>query len=108
MGLFASTSLISSGDMSASFQSEGINLHLKKSYSIIATFTGSPGGSLYLAYSIDGINWYLLPDSTSTISAAGDVSWLVSTAHYSWVRMHWAKTGGTGTLNATYNTKGVF
>ena len=88
---FASKNLISDADMSASFQSEAINLHNKNGYSIHSVFTGSPVGSLYLAVSIDGDNWVLLPDSTQAISAAGDHFYNVTECKYSWARLHYSE-----------------
>lgn len=102
---FASNALISDGDMSASFQSEEINLHNKSGFCVHAVFTGSPVGSLYISVSIDGTNWVLLPDSTEAITEAGDVFYNVSDSKYLLARLHWSFTSGTGDLDATYSTK---
>lgn len=91
--------------MSASFQSEAINLHNKIGFSIHCVFTGAPVGSFYIAVSIDGDNWVLLPDSTQAISAAGDHFYNVNDAKYLWARLHYSKTSGTGNLNSTFSTK---
>lgn len=102
----ASNTLISNADMSASFYSDSIQLTKKISYSMHAIFTGAPVGSLYIAISIDGIDWTVLPNSTTAISAAGDVFFNITQVGYLYARLHYAFTSGTGTLNAYYSTKG--
>lgn len=103
---FGSNKLIEAGDMSASFQSEGINLRGKDAYAVHAVFTGSPTGASYLAISIDGTNWTVLADSSQAIAAAGDVFYSVERASYSWVRFHYTFTGGTGSMDVFFTTKG--
>lgn len=104
---FASNKLITDADMSASFQSEAISLHNKIGFSIHCVFTGSPNGSFYIAVSIDGENWVLLPDSTQVITAAGDHFYNVNDSKYLWARLHWSFSSGTGTNNSKFSTKEV-
>lgn len=104
---FASPVLISAADMSASFQSDVINLNQKGGFSIHAIFTGSPVGSLYIAVSIDNSNWIVLADSAQAISAAGDVFYNVNSAKYASARLHYTATSGTGSLDAFFSTKEV-
>ena len=104
---FASNRLITSADMSATFQSDEINLVQKGGFSIHAIFTGSPVGSLYIAVSINNSDWIVLADSAQAISAAGDVFWNVDSAKYKLARLHYTATSGTGTLNAFFSTKEV-
>lgn len=91
-------------------------------YSIQLVFTGSPQGNFKLQMSNDpgkpnasseaekyvGItNWTDIADSAQTISAAGDHAWQVENAGYTWVRVVWTATGGSGTLtSARANVKG--
>jgi hypothetical protein len=103
---FASNKLIEGGDMSATFQSDGINLHGKEGYSIHAIFTGSPMGTVYLAVSNNNEDWAVLADSAQAVSAAGDVFYNVSKANYSYVRFHYSATSGSGSLDAFFKAKG--
>lgn len=98
--------LITNANMNESFQSEVIDLHGKTGYHICATFIGSPNGSTYLAVSSDNENWDVLPDSEANISAAGKVTYNVSDAHYDYVILHYVRTSGNGTLNASFNLQG--
>lgn len=103
---FASHKLIEGADMSASFQSDAINLHGKDRYAIHSIFTGSPVGSMYLAVSNGNDDWSVLADSAQAINAAGDVFYNVDRAGYSYVKLHYAATSGTGSLNAFFKAKG--
>ena len=103
---FASHKLIEAADMSASFQSDVINLHGKDRYSIHAIFTGSPNGSIYISVSNGNDDWAVLSDSAQAISAAGDVFYNVDRAGYSYVRLHYSFTSGTGSLDAFFKAKG--
>lgn len=103
---FASNKLIENQSMAASFQSEAIPLIQKQGFSVHAIFTGSPVGSLYLAASIDGINWTVITDSPQAVSAAGDVFFNIRDTAYLSARLHYAATSGTGSLNAFFSTKG--
>jgi hypothetical protein len=102
---FASNTLFSGADMSASFQSDEINLHNMNGFSIHAIFTGSPTGTAYVAVSIDGENWITLTDSSQALSAAGDIFWNVNTAKYKLARLHYTRSSGSGSMNAFFNTK---
>ena len=104
---FASHDLISAANMSASFQSDVINLEQKGGFSIHAIFTGSPVGSLYIAVSINNSDWIVLADSAQAISAAGDVFYNVDIAKYSSARLHYTATSGSGSLDAYFSTKEV-
>ena len=103
---FGSNKLIQGADMSASFQSDNINLHRKEEFAIHSIFTGSPVGSMYLAVSLDAVSWIILQDSTAAIAAAGDVMYNVNVAGYLWARLHYVATSGTGSLSAFFNAKG--
>jgi hypothetical protein len=103
---FASNKLIESANMTANFQSDWINLHCKKGFSIHAIFTGSPTGYCYIAVAIDNGNPIVLADSTQSISASGDIFYNVDVSQYLSARLHYVFTSGSGTLNAFYNAKG--
>lgn len=102
-----SYNLVVNGDMAASVVSDPVYLHRKTNYAMHFIYTGSPTGNIYIAVSIDGINWVVLDNSTTAISAAGDTLYNVSVAGYLMARAHYARTSGTGTLNVIYSTKEV-
>lgn len=102
---FGSNKLIENANMSASFQSDTINLTQKTGFSIHAIFTGSPVGTLYIAVSIDNENWILLADSEQAITEAGDVLYNVESSKYSLARLHYSFTSGSGSLDAFFSTK---
>lgn len=104
---FASKNLISAADMSASFQSDEINLTQKGGFCIHSIFTGSPVGSMYIAVSIDGSNWIVLADSAQAIAAAGDVFYNVDAAKYCAARLHYTYSSGTGSCTSYFSTKEV-
>ncbi len=103
---FGSNKLIVAGDMSRSFQSEAISLHRKEEFCIDSIFTGAPVGTMYLSVSVDNVTFSLLADSTVAISAAGNVMYNVCKAGYSWVKLQYVFTSGTGSCNSFFNTKG--
>lgn len=84
-------------------------------YSIQLVFTGSPTGTFKLQASNDpgrpsgasdtevqiGLsNWTDIADSTQAISAAGDHTWTVENAGYSWVRVVYTFASGSGSLTS--------
>lgn len=91
--------------MSESFQSEHIQLSQRGGFCIHAVFEGSPNGSLYIAVSIDGIDWAILPNSTQAVTEAGDVFYNVTECKYLLARLHWAASSGSGTMTASQNAK---
>lgn len=101
----ASNVLIESTSMASSFMSERVTLSQRAGFSIHAVFTGSPTGSFYIAVSINGIDWILLPDSTQAVSAAGDIFWNVNDSKYLLARLHWSYSSGSGTCDAYVSKK---
>lgn len=100
-------------DMSVAINSIPTNLDSIVSYSISAIFTGSPAGVLQLQLSDDVpiINipdpnsWSIITDSIQNIAAAGHYSINVELPAYSWVRLQYIPSGGSGTLTARINAK---
>lgn len=105
MASLLSNKLIEDGDMSASFMSEHIQLAHRGGFAIQAVFTGAPVGSVYVSVSIDGTFWVLLPDSTVAVTEAGDITYNVADSKYLMARLHWARSSGSGTMNASVSTK---
>lgn len=97
--------LIEDASMLESFQSEPITLVNKDGFSIHTVFTGSPNGSFFIAVSIDGRNWTVLPDSTQEVTEAGDIFYNVTDSKYQLARLHYSRTSGSGTCDASYATR---
>lgn len=91
-------------------------------YAIQLVFTGTPGGNFKLQACNDEVdprmpqaqieaalvNWTDILDSAQVISAAGNHMWTVENAGYTWVRVVWTQTSGTGSLtSARAYVKGV-
>lgn len=98
--------LIEDADMSASFQSDTINLHGKRSFSMDAVFTGSPNGTSFIGVSDDNVDYRLLPDSSIAVTAAGNIFYNVDSANYSYVKYFYTFASGSGTCNVSFKTKG--
>src|SRR5271166_1128801 len=100
--------IITDGDMTTTINSLSQNLDEVVSYSIQAEFTGSPSGTLQLQCSNDNpsvvssgpTNWTIVTDSIQGITAAGSYVINVELPAYSWVRLQYVPTSGSGTLNA--------
>lgn len=107
MSISGSNTLLDSADMAASFQSDHITLPMSNGFAIHAVFTGSPTGSFYIAVTIDGINWAVLPDSTQAITAAGDIFYNVTDSKYQMARVHYSFSSGTGSCDASYSIREV-
>ena len=110
-------------DLSLSADLKSVWLGHIANYSIQLQFTGAPQGNFRLQASndpgrIDAASgvlqvsniaiWTDIADSAQTISAAGDHMWTVENAGYTWVRVVWTQTGGSGTLtSARAYVKGI-
>lgn len=109
--IWAPQQIVSSGDMSGSVSSTAVSLTNAYQYSVQATYTGSPVGSLELQVSNDiqdcasVTNWSSIAASVQAISAAGSYMWNVINANYHCIRLVYTRTSGTGTLNAIYGSK---
>lgn len=81
--------------------------------SIQAIWTGASAlGSIFLEISNDNVsvgssvtNWSTYTGSSTAVSGPGNFMWNLNLAGYRWVRVHFAYTSGTGTLNAQFNGK---
>ena len=99
--------LVSAADMGADITSRSQVLPHIFGYCIQAVWTGSPVGVMTLEASNDGVIWSTVDGSTEAISGAGDGIYHVTDVFYAAVRLKYARTSGTGTLNASINLKGI-
>lgn len=105
--------IVTAGDMSGNITSLITNIDELVSYSVQAVFTGAPVGSIELQGSNDietssatpPTNWTSITDSTTAVTEAGSYLVNVEFPAYSWVRLVYTFTSGTGVLNARINAK---
>lgn len=108
--------MVSSGDMSASINSNGMDLQELDKYSIQAVYSGSPNGTLKLQISNDlvsrgpdsnpaanVVNWSDYTYSSLNISAAGSFIWKLPRKGEKWVRLVYTRSSGSGTLNVVFS-----
>jgi len=105
--MILSNKLLSEVSMTASIVSDPVYLHRKIGYAMHFVYTGAPTGAIYISVSIDGINWKVLTDSSTAISAAGDTFYNVTNAGYLVARAHYAFTSGSGSLTVLYSSKEI-
>lgn len=93
------------------WQSEAIHLQFLNQYSIQLVFTGTPTGSWYLETSDDQrepTNWSVLTGSSQAITEAGNHTWHVRSAAYTWLRVRYQRASGSGSLTvANITGKGI-
>lgn len=115
--------IITSGDMSGSLTSIGIDLQQLVLGSVQAVWSGgsSPVGDLTLEVSNDIVqvslgtnpaanvsNWITYTGSTQSVSGnTGSAMYNITDMGYRWLRLKYTRTSGSGTLNAIFFGKGV-
>ena len=92
----------------ADFAAEQVDVGLKVGYAIQAEWTSTSAltGTLKLQASNDGNVWSDLPSSQAIAGSSGSFIWNNSDIFYQYVRLFYAHTSGTGTLNANLIAKG--
>jgi len=121
--LVSNFSIKNDTDMSASSaNSSAADVRKVINYAIQLVCTGSPVGTAKLQISCDQpnanpmpdsnivtvTNWTDLAGSTQSISAAGNVAWIVQNQGAAAVRVVYTKTSGTGTITSLrINTQGA-
>lgn len=100
-----------SSDMSNDLRSNWFNVRGYVGYSIQSTYTGSPNGTLKIQVTNEdpenSPNWIDLADSDIAISSAGSYMHNVEIAYYSYIRLFWTVTSGSGSLSASLVVKGA-
>lgn len=124
---FAPVQLVLNQAMTADINSKGIDLNQTPLFSIQASWTGTPTGTIKLQASNDivqvdpsnsnpvgpdpaglVVNWSDIPSSSQAIAgAAGNFLWNQADVGYRWVRVVYTFASGTGTLSVTYSGKSV-
>lgn len=102
---FASKKFVTDASMGADVTSAPIVVSAKSGYAVQAVYTGSPVGTLTLEGSVDGSNWQTIDGSSTAISSASNTLYNVSYSQYSYFRLFFDYTSGSGVLNAFHNLK---
>lgn len=113
----------SATSMGASFNMNPVYLGHICNYALQLVFTGTPAGTFKLQCSNDPgrpiapgkipqsdtvENWTDIAGSSQTVSAAGNITWDVQNAGYTWVRVVYTRSSSTGSVtSARFNVKGV-
>lgn len=104
--------LATATSIAVSFNSTPMFVGKVFNYSIMAIVTGgsAPTGTFKLQWSNDLVpstlngnppptNWFDIPSQSQAITADGNYGFNVADAGYTWVRVVWTFTSGTGTVN---------
>ncbi len=93
--------------MTGSFTSAVLNIDEVTSYSIQATWTGAPVGTVKAQGSnnIPLLGWTDITDSISAVAGPGTYLLNVERPSYSSVQFVYTFTSGSGTMNAVLNAK---
>ncbi len=85
--------------MSASFNSQALNLNQMFGYALQAVWTGTATGTLKLQGSVDPnsgninpVNWTDVTNSSDAVTTSGNYLWNVSDVMYNWVRLVYANS----------------
>ena len=98
--------IVTNGNMSSSIISKVTPLSTTNGYSISATWTGSPVGTMKIQVSRDNSFFSDYPGSQITVNGAGGQMWEITTANYAQVQLVYTASSGSGTLNAGILGKG--
>ena len=99
--------LTENADLSAPFTSEILSLENILHYSVHATWTGAPVGTLFIDISGEigqPLNWAQL--ASVAVSGSGNQIWMDRNAPYKWVRLRYVPTSGTGSMTIHSIIKG--
>jgi len=102
--------LVTSGDMSADITSQGFNVGGFPYVAIQGAFTTSDGnGTFSVEASLDNSTWTPLTLTASPTAAGADGNFLIELAPLcaQAVRLKYARSSGSGTLNANIFCKGA-
>lgn len=96
---------ISAGDMSGNITGDTIALEYMHFAAAVGTVTSASTltGDLVLQASNDGTNWIAI--TTTAISGNGSSAFTLTNTAYRYARLTWTRSGGSGTLNATFSAK---
>ncbi len=98
--------LVNNASLAASVTSDLVNFINFDSFSVHCNIEGAPVGTLKLQSSIDGSFWDDVPDSSFAVSSATTVMYNCVEQEYTYFKLVYTRSSGTGTLNAYATLKG--
>lgn len=103
----APVTILASSDAASDQTSSALSLNQDFSYSVAATMTSTPAGTLSLQASVDGVSYVEITSSPQVIADSGTTIWNVSGANYQYVKCLWVHTAGSaGTVVMKAFTRG--
>lgn len=104
MSKYNNDKIIDAENVASNITSESIDLRYNYGYAVVATFTGSPTGTVLIQGSLDKVTWFTL--DTLTISGTTALTAQRDAVYYGYIRAFKA-AGGTGTLTLNLAHKGA-
>lgn len=100
--------LVTNGDMSGTITTApSVPLTNMQGYSVQATYTGSPSGTINLQASVNGVTFTDMGDTVQSISGPGSSMWNVPNAYWQYTRLVFVPTGGSsGSLSSVLFARG--
>lgn len=95
-----------SSALTASLTSDVCDVRTEVVYSVQASWSGTPTGTLKLQLSNDATTWTDGPSPQTLSGAAGSYLWDTVQTGVGYVRLAYTFTSGTGTLSAVFGCKG--
>jgi hypothetical protein len=92
--------IVNSGNLAASVNSDKVDFLNFDGFSVQCVLTGSPVGTLKLQSSNDGATWDDVPDSSFAVTTAVSVMYNCVEQEYTYFRVSYTRSSGTGELNA--------
>lgn len=97
--------LVSAEAMTGTITSSMMDIAELSGFAAHAIFTGAPVGTLSISASNDGTNFKAV--GSQAVSGAGQYMLNVDRAHYRYIRVEYAFTSGTGTLDVYVSGKKI-
>ena len=109
---FVNSQIITDGDLSGNITSPAIKSQLLDKLNVFVSWSNgsTPSGSLIIEGTVDGENWEDVGVTEPTISGASGTGFvIVDTAQMCWanMRVRWAFTSGSGTLQCWIHGKNL-
>jgi len=100
-------SMITDGDMSGDITGTAVNIQNLDNLAIQLVFTGTPTGTFSVQGSVDNSTYIDVTLSPSPVASGSGDSILINMNNvaFTWIRVKYNRTSGTGTLNANIVAK---
>jgi hypothetical protein len=101
--------LVQAGDMSGNITSAATNIQYLDNVGVQFNWTGTPTGSFYVEVSLDKANWTALSLSPAPAASGAAGTWYCDLQELSspWIRVRYAASSGSGTLDVYVGGKAI-